>query len=63
MPFFSVRCSTRTQSVLGGEAVGDLACAVGRAVVDDEDAKALRRRLGEHLAGGARIAAMLSASS
>ena len=38
--------------VLGGELVGELAGAVGRAVVDDEHAKALGRGAGEHLAGG-----------
>ncbi len=38
--------------VLGSEAVGDLAGAVGRAVVDDEHAKALGRGLRQNRPGG-----------
>ena len=44
MPFFSVRCSTSHPVVLGGEAIGDLAGAVGRAVVDDEHVESPSRR-------------------
>ena len=51
MPFFSVRCSTCDPVVLGGQPVGELAGAVGRAVVDDQHAKALGGRAREHLAG------------
>jgi hypothetical protein len=49
---------------LGGEAVGDRARAVGRGVVDDEDAEARRAR-GRRRASraAATIAARLSASS
>ena len=63
MPFFSVRCSTSHPVVLGGQRVGDLAGAVGRAVVDDQHAKALAAR---HAAStspaAATIASMFSAS-
>ena len=52
MPFFSVRCSTADPVVLCGDALGDLAGPVGRAVVDDEHAKAIRSGSREHLAGG-----------
>ena len=52
MPFFSARWSTCTQSCSGGESIGDLAGAVGRAVVDDEHAPALGRGAAQRLAGG-----------
>ena len=57
-PAFSVRCSDLDLRVGGGELVGDLAGAVGRAVVDDEDVDVrLRPR-----AAGPTIQARLSAS-
>jgi outer membrane lipoprotein SlyB len=48
--------------VLARPAVGDLAGAVGRAVVDDEDAKAVGGGAGQHLAAAATIASTFSAS-
>ncbi len=38
--------------VLGGQPIGDLAGAVGRAVVDDQHAQALGRGAAQRLAGG-----------
>ena len=43
MPVLLGAVEHRHPVVLGGEAVGDLAGAVGRAVVDDEHAKARGR--------------------
>ena len=63
-PRARVRCSTSTAVVLGGQAVGDLAGAVGRVVVDDEDpVRAGRRALEHRAARRATIASMFSASS
>ena len=58
MPFFSARCRTSHPVVLAGQAVGDLAGPVGRAVVDDQDPEgAAERAIGggacKRLAGGA----------
>ena len=51
MPAFSLRCRTDDPVVLGRQLVGELAGAVGRAVVHDQHPEALRRGAREHLAG------------
>ena len=63
MPPFSRAVEHRHPVVRGGELVGQLTGAVGRAVVDDQHAEAVGGGPGEHLAGGAAtIGLMFSAS-